>query len=1180
MELASFFLRVLHKGMIDFPSSEAEMQKLLTSDRESQTPSDEDQTSSEDSSKQTVKLNYKPARYRGPFYAAMMISPLMLLSGRNLLNSDLNRANLVQLWLHLGNERPTELQDVERALWFELNAMAVEGKSAEHALEAFLKTAECLRPQLDWSGEAAMFFDRRCGEEPATDRVHADGLKALVGYMGGELEKKSRPLPDTEDADHGAFDIVASGHIDVEPESNSPGVLGSSKDPGAAVECTNGQSPLASCYTSPSRHTSPSRLPSPSRPASPSPPRHTSPSRTSPPRLSSPSAELHTPHEDDMVVDEEEPRYNGNTTEVHPERQKAFDDISTNQSSLPATQTGVQDSSEGLLPLDEVVMGVGVDQQDDSDNNTISVPLEVQPDANESVVVTEQKTDQVTEIAATESETVREEKGANNEEPTNEKQTIEPGKDKESEVKVKVKEVEGRKKKRKDEGKKAVTDNKNKHVEENKKKDTDNKKRKKKKKDEGKKVDLGHDTDTDDVERDQTVNSDALDGKPLIKKEELLTPEQVRTRVVEMQCLDFQILDHPPVLWDKGPKKANFLEEFHALVLQSRQTSGSSMQTVFGQAPDEVQTTQDPPTNQVMLGLLASPVRGTYLSPIAHMLVDTFKSFNAAEAQALFRFYPMALAKGNPHGKNVEELLRSFGNIFVQRTVHDLSLVATAKNDPNKVHCCASLWEVYSHARDDPHGVKSVNILDLPSSGIERTRPTSLCTDDQAYMHLFDPNGPHRKQTKLYIHDTHWGLVATGHTFHGAHWDACGFATEIGVVIGCKIVHILTPPNEDYTACASLEFSRGLDSSGANTVGWEVTEIVLKDGDSIVMPPMTVHYVSTIGFTLCFGSHFYCASTIRKTCWTLLHLVHADNFTNTSHPCHRTMLCRMLTYWYDIVVNHSEWYLQQCQRSSTIRDLPNLLTFTGVMDFLSLLNIIDFGSVLWRERWLPLLEDEDKYSEDDVERFAIASQHGQQIITWFKENLAIRRQNCVEEWKLDDTCCIDGIRESLLVQQACALVRQAKRSKPSAKDVEAALLSHLNATQPELGHTVKKALLSKSPFHLPHGFIFNPTHADSYSWQYEFPDDNGDAYFDVYSPNLKLQIPTDEPFHCIVEARKSRQRRGLTPRQATSDISKYDLDSRKRKSDLSESDIESETEDLTWPHKRTRRALSSNGEEC
>uniref|UniRef100_A0A0W0FT72 JmjC domain-containing protein n=1 Tax=Moniliophthora roreri TaxID=221103 RepID=A0A0W0FT72_MONRR len=84
--------------------------------------------------------------------------------------------------------------------------------------------------------------------------------------------------------------------------------------------------------------------------------------------------------------------------------------------------------------------------------------------------------------------------------------------------------------------------------------------------------------------------------------------------------------------------------------------------------------------------------------------------------------------------------------------------------------------------------------------------------------------------------------------------------TIIRVLHGCKIVHILMPEDVDWSEAAELEFIRGLGLDRTNTVGWKVVSLVLQDGNFIIMPPMTVHYVTIVRFTMCFGSHFYCMS--------------------------------------------------------------------------------------------------------------------------------------------------------------------------------------------------------------------------------------------------------------------------------------------------------------------------------
>uniref|UniRef100_A0A0W0EZX1 Uncharacterized protein n=1 Tax=Moniliophthora roreri TaxID=221103 RepID=A0A0W0EZX1_MONRR len=66
--------------------------------------------------------------------------------GQNLLGRDIQQSTMTQVWLHLGNTKPQALIQVENALWMELQAMAMEERSAKEALSNFLNVGLEIKP--------------------------------------------------------------------------------------------------------------------------------------------------------------------------------------------------------------------------------------------------------------------------------------------------------------------------------------------------------------------------------------------------------------------------------------------------------------------------------------------------------------------------------------------------------------------------------------------------------------------------------------------------------------------------------------------------------------------------------------------------------------------------------------------------------------------------------------------------------------------------------------------------------------------------------------------------------------------------------------------------------------------------------------------------------------------------
>ncbi|KAK7024598.1 hypothetical protein VNI00_016159 [Paramarasmius palmivorus] len=473
---------------------------------------------------------------------------------------------------------------------------------------------------------------------------------------------------------------------------------------------------------------------------------------------------------------------------------------------------------------------------------------------------------------------------------------------------------------------------------------------------------------------------------------------------------------------------------------------------------------------------------------VQNITVHDWLHYEGVARQVSFAQVPYIIERGENYqfdNRTIIEMLMSLGNIFTPRTVHDLSLFSNTEDaDPDEVHVEATLWQLVQHSKGKGQ-VKPVNVLSMPSSGDNTWMPTALFTDMVAYNSCNDARPKDDAPLPSFVLDTRWSLFALKHAFHRGHVDAAGFCTIITVQEGYKLVSILIPENiDDWTPAASLEFFRGLELNLRNTVGFKVVTFLLAAGDSIVMPPMTVHYVSTIETSACRGGHFYCMSTMRRTCWALLHMVHHDNFTNTEHDCHRAMLSRIMEFWASTILDQEDFYLAYGAANDQMSDLPNLQLFSGLLDFLYLLNLMELGRVLWREQY-----NHETVPKEDVKLYSHALARGEQVLDWFETHFVLRGFY-LEDWHDYDkwfTLSIRHLRESLLIQQVCALLRQAKEStKPSSQQVMSAIKEQFRGKKEFLAQ-LKNALDAKSTIQLNGSFTYDPSHADSYSWAHECP---------------------------------------------------------------------------------------------
>jgi hypothetical protein len=120
------------------------------------------------------------------------------------------------------------------------------------------------------------------------------------------------------------------------------------------------------------------------------------------------------------------------------------------------------------------------------------------------------------------------------------------------------------------------------------------------------------------------------------------------------------------------------------------------------------------------------------------------------------------------------------------------------------------------------------------------------------------------------------------------------------------------------------------------------------------MRPGTPHYVVTLQNSITLGHHFYATSTIRDTCWSLVHRSIMDNaITNTTHPDTEQLLRRMLSMY---VRNYTAPDGVDASRSQHQLDLR---TPQGLLDLVALGNSLELAHLLDRRHWEKAVPPED-----------------------------------------------------------------------------------------------------------------------------------------------------------------------------------------------------------------------------
>ncbi|KAL0570620.1 hypothetical protein V5O48_011337 [Marasmius crinis-equi] len=473
---------------------------------------------------------------------------------------------------------------------------------------------------------------------------------------------------------------------------------------------------------------------------------------------------------------------------------------------------------------------------------------------------------------------------------------------------------------------------------------------------------------------------------------------------------------------------------------------------------------------------------------IAVITRDEYESTSRAGMQHLFASHHILI-----HGCTVaeedqrwtEDVLSKVGNMDEKREIHDLSLSGKVKT-PNEQIRMGTFRDVLNEGLK-PMG-KPINCLDIPSLPmLEGFRATKLFTNGRIAIHKV--KGAKIFDSKAFDMDAHcWHLLATKGSSHPAHIDTAGYATMVAPQTGVKIFFLLVPGQDNPSfeeANGALEFAE-LGHDMTNEVGMVVLPVLLRPGDVLLMRPCTPHYVLTLDNSLCHGSHFYCASTISDTCFGIYHtFTHQSSITNQDDIAHRISLARTICFWHDRVTS-MQGYFSRPAGTFVVDDIPTFRSMSGIMDFLCLYNLIQMGSLIWKERY-----SEGKVDETLVEMYELAKERGEAILAWLNAAIVIHRvhmeKGATQDYKFHDEDLTSPqsrlleIRDEFLAHQ-CASLHAAIEANPQcdvqADDFEAALNNDLSRFPESVRQRIKDKLSD------PEDELF------SYNWPFRYLPDN------------------------------------------------------------------------------------------
>ncbi|KAK7020643.1 hypothetical protein VNI00_017681 [Paramarasmius palmivorus] len=394
--------------------------------------------------------------------------------------------------------------------------------------------------------------------------------------------------------------------------------------------------------------------------------------------------------------------------------------------------------------------------------------------------------------------------------------------------------------------------------------------------------------------------------------------------------------------------------------------------------------------------------------------------------------------------------LSRLGSTTCQRAVHDLSIRGDTEGPSDHV-VSASFLDVVAQFHAGRNG-KVLNMLDIPGTDDRFVTPL---VSSNLYSHRYTLGFTRFKSLPNHVPacDIYWHLLATADAHHPSHVDANGFATELYVESGAKLVFLGSPDNTDIDFMSQANAFEHFEFDMSSADSQNVKAVLLLSGDRLFMLPCTPHIVFTLEPSLCHGSHFYSATCIERSSWGIIHTFFRDfQITNQDHPVFHDLLVRMLVHWHDVITQTGPRFLERCQSDTepiAVDHVPSIACMEGFIQWFSMFSLMEFGTILVADRY---------------------ERKGSAFLTEMEETFAEMRvlcRECIE--RLDElvsvtrrrgsaVVSISTLARAFLVQQSVALVKTASIAKHSLKTptrVESFLLADMERDPVVLAEILK-----------------------------------------------------------------------------------------------------------------------------
>ncbi|KAL0562995.1 hypothetical protein V5O48_019083, partial [Marasmius crinis-equi] len=159
-----------------------------------------------------VKYGRSAARLRGAVYAALAISPLILLTNCELAGNEVKRVDLVQHWMHMGNRYPRVVREIEFMLWACVKRTVDGVMDVRESFKMFTAEAAERLEGSSLGSDDQLFFHQKFGEsfdKSKAERVLAAFIEELPESRGTSVSIEGVNTGEREDPGEGSQGLEA-----------------------------------------------------------------------------------------------------------------------------------------------------------------------------------------------------------------------------------------------------------------------------------------------------------------------------------------------------------------------------------------------------------------------------------------------------------------------------------------------------------------------------------------------------------------------------------------------------------------------------------------------------------------------------------------------------------------------------------------------------------------------------------------------------------------------------------------------------------------------------------------------------------------------------------------------------------------------------------------------------------